>query len=87
MKALLDTNILIDFLNGIEAARLEIKRYETPLISPVTWMEVMVGDDKNSNIPIEQWLSQTFTIINIDRPISIKAVEIRKKNRIKEKSF
>jgi len=31
MKALLDTNILIDFLNGIEAARLEIKRYESPL--------------------------------------------------------
>jgi len=27
MKALFDTNILIDYLNGIEAAREEIERY------------------------------------------------------------
>ena len=30
MKALLDTNILIDYLNGLEAAREEIDRYKEP---------------------------------------------------------
>jgi predicted nucleic acid-binding protein len=83
VKALFDTCILIDYLNGIQSAKSEIELFKDKAISTIIWMEVMVGDDKNSHIPIEQWLSQTFTIINIDRPISIKAVEIRKKNRIK----
>ena len=43
MKALFDTNILIDYLNGIDAARQEIARYEHPSISLITWMEVLVG--------------------------------------------
>ncbi|MEJ2682393.1 MAG: VapC toxin family PIN domain ribonuclease, partial [Gammaproteobacteria bacterium] len=32
VKALLDTNILIDYLNGIDAARTEINRYTMPCI-------------------------------------------------------
>jgi predicted nucleic acid-binding protein len=43
VKALLDTNILVDYLNGIDAAREEIARYDNPSISPISWMEVMVG--------------------------------------------
>jgi len=43
MKALFDTNILIDYLNGNEAARIELAHYAQPLISSITWMEVMVG--------------------------------------------
>ncbi len=33
MKALFDTNILIDYLNGIGAARNELALYEQPMIS------------------------------------------------------
>jgi len=36
VNALLDTNVLIDYLNGIEAARVEIARYQNPYISPIT---------------------------------------------------
>ena len=43
VKALLDTNILIDFLRGLPAARDELNRYEDKAISVITWMEVMVG--------------------------------------------
>jgi len=43
MKALFDTNILIDYLNGIGVARSELALYEQPMISSITWMEVMVG--------------------------------------------
>jgi len=46
-------------------------------------MEVIAGEDKNPQINIEQWLSQTFTVINLDQPISIKSVEIRKSRKIK----
>ncbi len=54
MRALFDTNILVDYLNGVEAARREIALYEKPMISPITWMEVMVGttpDDEQTNVP------------------------------------
>ncbi len=83
MKTLFDTCILIDYLNGVESAKNEIELFDNKAISTITWMEVMVGEDKNPDVSIEQWLSQTFTIINLDQPISIKAVEIRKSRKIK----
>ncbi len=82
MKALLDTNILIDFLNGIEAARLEIKRYETPLISPVTWMEVMVGQAAGEEEMLRKFLSR-FRQIDIDQDVAEFAVAIRRKHKIR----
>lgn len=39
MKALLDTNILIDYLNAVDAAKQEIALYDRPLISPITWID------------------------------------------------
>lgn len=83
VKALYDTCILVDYLNGIQLAKNEIELFKDKAISIITWMEVMVGEDKNPHVSIEQWLSQTFTIINLDRPISIKSVEIRKSRKIK----
>ncbi len=38
VKALFDTNILIDYLNGISAAKKELARYEYRAISTITWM-------------------------------------------------
>ena len=43
MKALFDTNILIDYLRGLPAARDELNRHQDKAISVVTWMEIMVG--------------------------------------------
>jgi predicted nucleic acid-binding protein len=43
VKAVLDTNILVDYLRGLEEARQELARHERPAISLVTWMEVLVG--------------------------------------------
>ena len=43
MKAVLDTNILVDYLLGKIEARNELAHYSNPTISLVTWMEIMVG--------------------------------------------
>jgi len=58
MNALLDTNILIDYLNGIDAAREEIARYPKPCISPMTWMEVMVGAEPDEAPLVGQFLAR-----------------------------
>jgi predicted nucleic acid-binding protein len=48
MKAVFDTNILIDYLLGKEAASDVIKQYEDPQISIITKMEILVGSDNST---------------------------------------
>ncbi len=43
MKALFDTNILIDYLNGHAEAAAEIAKHGERLISRVSWMETLAG--------------------------------------------
>ncbi len=47
MNALFHTNILIDYLNGIDAAREELARYAQASISLITWMEKSKGTSTN----------------------------------------
>jgi len=82
MKALLDTNILIDYLNGVEAARKEIHRYKNPMISPITWMEVMVGAREDEEQIMRTFLSR-FTQVDIDAGVAEIAVSIRRKHKIR----
>ena len=82
MKALLDTNILIDYLNGIEAARAEISRYSEPCISPISWIEVMVGVNAGEEKLVRRFLAG-FRQIAIDHRIAERAVAIRRDHRIR----
>jgi predicted nucleic acid-binding protein len=43
MTGFFDTNILIDFLNGIPEAQAALNPVTRRIISRITWMEVMVG--------------------------------------------
>jgi hypothetical protein len=56
VKVVLDTNILIDFLGGVQQARDEIARHREPAISVITWMEVLVGVDPASSEPTRLFL-------------------------------
>jgi predicted nucleic acid-binding protein len=82
VKALFDTNILIDFLNGIPDARHEFAHYENRCISIVTWMEVMVGADPAVTEDTEQFLA-TFQVVPVDSHIAQRAVQLRRFHRIK----
>lgn len=82
MKALLDRNILIDYLNGIKAARSEIDRYAPALISSITWMEVMVGAVPEEETIVRGFLKR-FSVVPIDDEICETAVRIRRSRRIK----
>ena len=48
VKALFDTNILIDYLNAVPQARAELSLHPDKAISIITWMEVMVGAEPDS---------------------------------------
>ena len=85
VKALFDTNILIDYLNGIAAAKTELDRYtdkDDKAISVVTWMEVLVGTTPETDNATRGFLAG-FQSLPIDAQVASRSVEIRKNHKIK----
>ena len=82
VKALFDTNILIDYLNGIPKAKHELDRYPEKAISIITWMEIMVGATDDMAIPTRAFLN-AFNVLPLDESVSERAVELRKSTKIK----
>src|SRR5690348_15865648 len=82
MKALFDTNILIDYLRGIEAARTELDRYADKTISIVIWMEVLVGTPPPLATATRDFLD-SLTVIPIDTAVAERAVLLRQAHRVK----
>ncbi len=82
VKALFDTNILVDYLNAVPAARSELERYTEKAISIITWMEVMVGASDDLELATRGFLS-SFDIVVIDERIADRAVSLRRQHRIK----
>ena len=82
MKALFDTDILIDYLNGITAARRELDLYESHAISIITWMEVMIGGDPGLADTTRGFLNR-FASISINDGIAERAVSLRRERNLK----
>lgn len=83
MKAVFDTNILIDYLNGVNLAKDELNKYKTKIISIITWMEVLVGvTNIDEEKIIKDFLFQ-FQLSYLNREISEIAIELKRKNKIK----
>src|SRR5450759_4372678 len=82
VSALFDTNVLIDYLNGIEAAKTELDRYSDKAISLITWIAVMVGATPETEGMVRGFL-YGFINLSIDEQVSGVAVTLRKKHKIK----
>ena len=83
VKAVFDTNILIDYLNGVAAARREIKLHEFPLISPITWMEVLVGTRAPEEEQRVRNFLRRFELVPIDQRVSEETVKIRCEKKLR----
>lgn len=82
VKALFDTNILIDHLNAVPQARTELQRYRDRAISIVTWMEVMIGASEDVEAETRAFLGG-FDVIGVDEEIAETAVGLRRGRRIR----
>ena len=82
VKALFDTNILIDFLGGAPEARDELALYDDAAISIVTWMEVMVGATDPTADATRAFLN-SFELIGLDRDVAGLAVQLRRRHGVK----
>ena len=82
VKALLDTNILIDYLNAVPQARAEIKKYDRCSISVVSWMEVLVGAPRDVENATRAFLDG-FAMIALDDRVAERAVSLRRRHGVK----
>jgi len=82
VKLLFDTNVLIDYLNGVEQAKAELALHTDKAISLVTWMEVMVDATAETEAAIKGFLAE-FTCLPIDDAVAALAVKLRKRRKIK----
>ena len=82
MRAIFDTNIMIDFLRGIPEARQEVARFKKPMISVVTWVEVLVGVPPSQEAKVRAFLRR-FEIVDLSGDIAERTIGIRREHRIK----
>ncbi|RJP29435.1 MAG: type II toxin-antitoxin system VapC family toxin [Candidatus Omnitrophota bacterium] len=83
MKVVFDTNILIDYLKGIEKANEVLNQYEDIHISIISWIELLVGaKDEYDETIIRQFLHM-FSTQFITTKIAERSIQIRKQKRIR----
>jgi len=82
IKVLFDTNILIDYMNGIDLAKAEIGRYQDSAISIITWMEVMAGSNAEDEARIRAFLA-VFRCLPITTEVVERAFAVRKQRKLK----
>ena len=82
MRALLDTTVIIDYLNGVSAAKREILLYAEPMLSIVTWMETLAGTSTDDQRDVREFLS-SFQVVPLDGPVAAAAVRARQELRLK----
>lgn len=83
MRALFDSNILIDYLNGFPQAKKELALYEFRAISVVSWIEVMAGCEPEAEAATRSWLT-SFELIALDGPIADRAARQRRESKAKK---
>jgi predicted nucleic acid-binding protein len=83
MKALIDSVILIDYLQGLAKAKAEINRYSEPLYSIISWMEVMCGAETEEEEASAKLLFRSMHRVDLTSRIAQKAVGERKHSGLK----
>ena len=82
VKALFDTNVLIDYLNGVKSARVELARFDDKAVSVISWIEVMVGTTPETQAGTRAFLAG-FALMPINELVAERAVALRQDKRIK----
>ncbi|MBM3886361.1 type II toxin-antitoxin system VapC family toxin [Candidatus Dependentiae bacterium] len=83
MKAIFDTNILIDYLKGYTVASEELNRFEVKAISIITYIEILVGLHDKSVIESVKNFLNSLHIVPVNQKIADLSVIARKKYKLK----
>lgn len=77
-----DSNILIDWLNDVPQASVELARYKRNRISRVVWTEILAGESLESRDVVRELIAP-FEVVEIDARIASAAAGIRHRSKMK----
>jgi len=80
MKAVFDTNILIDYLNGHQVAARTLAGYSEKIISRITWIEVLVGAANPAEDSVARQFLAAFRVVETRTEIAEHAICLRRDN-------
>jgi hypothetical protein len=83
MRAIIDSDVLIDYLQGSEEAKKELDRYSKREISIITWMEILAGADSPEDERACLDFLSAFMVHQLSVAIAREAVRIRKTFRVR----
>lgn len=78
-----DSNIVIDWLNGVAEAGIELRSADARTISIMSWIEVLAGVRPEEEVAVRSLLRDNFRIVPVDVAIAERAVAIRRDRRSK----
>jgi len=83
LNALIDSDVLLDFLDGFAPAAREIARYRHCSISIISWMELVAGVSNSADEQTRREFLNHFRIVPLTTQIAEEAVMLRRKHRLK----
>lgn len=83
MIACIDSDVLIDYFDGIAASAQELARYETLLLSRISWMEVLVGARTVTQREVRENFLRHFKLIELDAAVARRAIALRQEHRLR----
>ena len=83
MVGCFDSDVLIDYFDGIATAAAELSLYERITISRITWMEVLVGAPTDILRRVREDFLRQFPVIELDEAVAREAITLRQEHRLK----
>ncbi len=83
MKALIDTNILIDCAGGVKHAVRELDRYQELAVSRIVRIEFLLGAKTSVVEASRKSLLKEFELLEVDAAVSLETIVIRQRTRLR----
>ena len=83
LNALIDSDVLLDFLDGYAPAAPELARYRERCISIISWIEVMAGARTGADEDTRRAFLDHFRIVPLTQRVAEEAVALRREYRLK----
>lgn len=78
-----DSDVLIDYFDGIATAAEELSHYDRVLISRITWMEILVGAPTDILRRLREDFLRQFPVIELDEAVAREAITLRQEYKVK----
>jgi len=83
LNALIDSDVLLDFLDGYPASAREIARYRECCVSIMSWMELLAGARTEADEDTRRAFLAHFRLVPLTLEVAEQAILLRREYRLK----